>query len=317
MKPLVSVIVPVKDRRNLLLRCLDSIKRQTYRPLEVLVVDNGSSDGTPEAVQCWGIRNSTKDFRVKVLFESTPGACAARNKGLNQAMGQLTVFFDSDDTMRENLVNRAVEVFTKSPETDVVCWKVDIHQLDGSLRQPPFNPHRAMEDHLVNAILRTQGYMARTGLFRSVGGWDEDLKGWNDWELGVRILLTHPKVVGVDETLVDVYSQEDSITGKDFSSKAGRWEKSLDAVRQDIMESDTPDKGHLLRIVSYREIILAAHYAREGSQELARRLLTDSLADRPDSKHTLSLKDKLLLRLAYGYTRKGGRGAWRLLRFLL
>lgn len=316
MKPLVSVIVPVKDRRDLLLRCLDSIRKQTYRPIEVLVVDNGSTDDTLLVAQEWSVAHSCRDFTVRVLSEQTPGACAARNKGLRQASGELAVFFDSDDTMRPQLIGRAVEEFEKSGNVDIVCWRVDIHQLDGSLRQPPFNPDKPLEDHLVNSLLRTQGYMARTEAFRKVGGWNEALMGWNDWELGVRMLLTNNKVVGINEALVDVYSQEDSITGKDFSSKAGRWEKSLDAVSLDIEGSSHSDKSRLLRIVAYREIILAAHYAKEGRGDLSETLKGKALANGNGSVK-LSFKDKCLLRLAYSYTKRGGRGAWRILRHLL
>lgn len=316
MNPLVSVIVPVKNRERLLLRSLESIKGQTYRPLEVIVVDNGSTDDTLRVAQEWGNANSGTDFKVMILSESKPGVCAARNRGLSQATGKLTVFFDSDDTMRPQLIECAVEEFKKSENTDIVCWKVDIHQLDGTLRQPPFNPDKPLEDHLVNALLRTQGYMAHTEDFRKAGGWNENLMGWNDWELGVRMLLRSDKVVGINEVLVDVYSLEDSITGKDFSSKAGRWEKAIDAVRKDIEGSGHADKSRLLTIVAYREIILAAHYAKEGRADLAETLKGKVLAN-GNGGVKLSLKDKCLLRLAYSYTKRGGRGAWRILRHVL
>lgn len=312
MKPKVSVIIPVKDRKALLLRSLNSVKEQTYRPLEVIIVDNGSTDGSLEQAQSWGKQCSDTLFEVKVLSESKPGACAARNRGLREASGEFTLFFDSDDTMRPSLIDRAAAEFINRPGSDIVCWRVEIHQLDGSVRRPSFNPKNPMEDHLVNALLRTQGYMTRTGTFIAAGGWDEELPGWNDWELGMRILLKNPKVSAIQDSLADIYAQEESITGKNFSSKAGRWEKSLNTVKSDIEKSDHPDKSRLRRIVSYRETILAAHYAKEGDSRLA-----NNLRRKVSHEKHLSWSHKIILKAAYHYTRFGGRGAWHLLRHFL
>lgn len=312
MKPKVSVIVPVKDRKQLLMRCVDSIISQSYRPLQLIIVDNGSTDGTAEAAEEWCIKHSSANFEARVMYEPKPGACAARNRGLKAATGEFTFFFDSDDTVRPYLVELAMKEFGKDPDTDIVCWKADIHQLDGTVKQPSFNPGNALEDHLINALLRTQGYISKTNIFRNSGGWNETLPGWNDWELGVRLLLTNPKIAAINESLVDIFSQSDSITGRNFSSKAGCWEKSLAAVTDDIEKSNHPDKKRLLRIVSYRKIILAAHYAKEGSPELAKNLKKHTLKD-----SALSSLHKKLLEFAYQYTRKGGRGAWHILRHIL
>ncbi|MBD5356056.1 MAG: glycosyltransferase family 2 protein [Bacteroides sp.] len=310
MKSKVSVIIPVLNRKDLLLRCLDSIGKQTHRPLELIIVDNGSTDGTPEAAVEWGEVHASKDFEVRILREAKPGACAARNKGLNEATGELALFFDSDDTMRHDLISLAVREFEKQPDTDIVCWKCELHQLDGSIRRPPFTPEKALECHLIHALLRTQGYMARTVAFRSAGGWDESLSCWNDWELGVRMLLGNPKIIGIGEALVYIYAQSVSITGESFSKKAGSWEKSLAAIRRDINESHRPDKEKLLAIVSYRDVILAAHYAKEGNSELIGDLL-DSTSVRKSKTLKMKLRG-LILSAVFHYTRYGGRGVWKM-----
>lgn len=311
MKPKVSVIIPVLNRKELLLRCLDSIERQDYRPLELIIVDNGSTDGTPEVAMKWRIDHSLPDLEVKVVSETKAGACAARNRGLSVASGEFALFFDSDDTMRTDLISRAIREFEKAPETEIVCWRCDLHQLDGTIRRPPFNPKDAMESHLIHALLRTQGYMARTESFRVSGGWNESLPGWNDWELGVRMLIGNPNIVGINEVLVDVFAQTVSITGSNFSSKAGCWEKSLAAVRHDIETSNRSDKKRLLAIVGYREVILAAHYAKEGRMDLAKQLKEKAI------KHQPTRFQGLLLSAVFHYTKHGGRGAWKIVgRFL-
>lgn len=316
MKPTVSVIIPVLNRKELLLRCLDSIVKQTYRPLEVIISDNGSTDGTPETAKEWATDHASDAFNVRIVSEMTPGACAARNHGLTYAKGEYVLHFDSDDTMRPELISKAISEFEKHPDADIVCWRAEMHLLDGSVRRSHFNPANAMEDHLINSLLRTQGYMVRAGVLRDAGGWNETLPGWNDWELGVRLLLKNPKMIGIPEFLVDIFSQEKSITGSKFSDNPGRWEKSLSAVKEDIKISDNPDKQRLLRIISYREIILAAHYAKEGKPQLANELRRQVMKKLRSTRFTEKLRCPIFS-FVYHYTRLGGRGAWRLIRNLI
>lgn len=284
----VSIIIPVYNRKELLARTLSSVAKQTWRPLEVIIVDNGSDDGTYEYALEWRDANSVEGLHVEVMREERRGACYARNTGLCAATGRFTLFFDSDDTMRPTLVERAVNGFRDHPEAEIVCWKCLIHTLDGKSKVAPFYPDRGMECHLVHALLRTHGYMAPTELFRKAGGWNEILPCWNDWELGVRMLLAvgvsgrerRGKIAGVPEILADIYSQKDSITGDSFSRKVGLWERSLEAVRQTISASRSENKRGMLQTVAYRGMILAACYKKESRPDLAADLLNGMSDDR-------------------------------------
>lgn len=314
----VSVIVPVYNRRNLLGRCLDSIAVQTYRPIELIIVDNGSTDGSSEFASEWSSRHNAPDFSITVTEEQQTGASSARNKGLSEATGDFTLFFDSDDTMRPDLIEKGVAEFRRNPGISLVCWKCEIHMPDGSARIPPFYPERALECHLIHSLLRTHGYMAPTGLFRSAGGWDASLPCWNDLELGMRLLLNigdksgyesiSVLISGIPEVLVDVYQQDESITGRDFSTKAGLWEKSLTKIREDMLLSDCRQKDYLLKIIAYREMILAAHYKKENRPDLASGLLEKVLKE-----SNLTTFQKILFNILYQYTALGGRGAWKII----
>lgn len=312
MEEKVSVVVPVFNRAGLLVRCLDSVAAQTWGRLEIIVVDNGSADGSADVAEAWAEAN--KGIEVLVLSEPRRGACAARNKGLDNVSGEYVIFFDSDDVMRPGLVRRAIKEFQCDQRRGIVCWPCCIHGLDGSLRIPPFQPDRPLECHMIHALLRPQGYMARTNLVKDVGGWNESLPGWNDWELGVRLLLADPEIGFVEDVLSDIYAQPESITGRNFSSKAGVWEKSLDAVRDVIKVSlkGGEEKRRLLRIVAYRTVILAAHYAKEGRMDLANRLKRKAMSD-----SVLGIVQRLALQVAYAYTGSGGRGAWLILRHIM
>lgn len=305
---MVSVIIPVLNREKLVSRCLESVRTQTYRPLEVIVVDNGSTDKTLESVSNW-ITSLPGDENISasLLSEPSPGACQARNKGLKNATGEFVIFFDSDDEMMPQLVESAVNGFKKNPETDIVTWKCNINLLDGGKKIPSFNISDPMGNHLIHALLRPQGYMGRRKIFEEAGGWNESLSGWNDWELGVRLLLRNPKVTGIPEVMAQIHAQEDSITGTCFHNKEGVWEKSLEAVRKAVKESTHKDKKNILKTLDYREVILAAIYYRERYLSGAKSLKSGLM------KHVAGI-DRLLLNFAYHYTRLGGRGAWLLIK---
>lgn len=91
--PLISIIVPVYNVVNYLEKCLDSICRQTYKNLEIIVIDDGSTDGSGQICDSYSLR----DKRIKVIHQENGGLSAARNKGLDVAIGKYIGFVDSDD----------------------------------------------------------------------------------------------------------------------------------------------------------------------------------------------------------------------------
>jgi len=108
-KELVSIIIPTKNERENIVKLLDSIRLQTYRPLEVIVVDGCSTDGTPELVKDYANRYSTDDFKVKLFSECDFGSIRsepnARNIGILNASGRYITFFDADfDLSMDNMV---------------------------------------------------------------------------------------------------------------------------------------------------------------------------------------------------------------------
>lgn len=304
----ISVVVPVYNREELVVRCLASIFNQTLKPNEIIVVDNNSTDLTLPRVKSWMNSHKESGINFKLLREESPGACPARQKGLENAVGDYVIFFDSDDEMHPDLIEKASKKIEMSPSADVICWRALIRLLDGRQHLPPFIiSGDLLESHLIHALLRPQGYIVKKDFLEKIGGWMKPLKVWNDFELGFRILLQNPKVVTIPEVLADIYSQKESITGKDFSSKEGLWEVTLAEMDRENVFHDHPQKRRIKKILNYRRIILAAHYYREGNIEGAEKLKNDTL------KNEKGLY-RFLLKFAYQFTRRGYRGAWRLIR---
>lgn len=314
----VSVVVPVYNRERIVADTLDSIKGQTYRPLHLILVDNNSSDSSLDVLNTWKAGNEEDGFKVTVVSELTPGAAAARNRGLREVSTDKLVFFDSDDIMGKEMIECGMQTFAKHPDAMFVYWRHERECLGGGVRRSHFTTADKMECHLVHALLSTHSFFAKTKYIIEVGMWDKEARVWDDYELGVRMLLPAVKSVGIDSVLYTVRSQEESITGTEFTSRAGQWEKVLDKIERNIAASDAEDKERMLRIVDYRRIILAAHYAKEGSTKLSEELKTSVLSEELKkgalTDNRLSRFQKVLLKFAYTYTRHGGRGAWLLLR---
>ena len=295
----ISVVIPVFNREQLIIRCLDSVKAQTHRPIRVIVVDNGSTDGTVAAVSRWIETNASGDFRADLFTESKPGAAAARNRGLREVTTDRVMFFDSDDTMRPRLVETVARELT--PDLDMIYWKTVEHRASGDFVRA-FSTRNLLERQAYNAMLDTQGMAVKTEFLRRVGEWEERALVWNDWELGLRLLKNNPRIKGVAEILVDIYPQKVSITGETHAEKAGQWETTLDLV-----EAMAAGDRRLIRMVIYRRLNLAALYRREGREDLARPLLAGVLA-----RKELGPLDRLKARLIYHFTSRGGRGAYLL-----
>jgi glycosyltransferase involved in cell wall biosynthesis len=96
---IVSVVIPTYDRSHLVTRALDSVYEQTYRPIECIVVDDGSTDDTAEVVKKWKRAHTSDDFCVRLLQQENQGAPAARNHGMEAARGDYLLFLDSDDEL--------------------------------------------------------------------------------------------------------------------------------------------------------------------------------------------------------------------------
>lgn len=109
-KPLISVIIPVYNVAKVLERCVDSVRNQTYRNLEIILVDDGSTDMSGKFCDIF----AKKDARIKVIHQSNQGLSAARNTGIDQAAGKYLTFVDSDDAAHPDLVTALYQLLRDS-----------------------------------------------------------------------------------------------------------------------------------------------------------------------------------------------------------
>lgn len=116
-KPLISIIVPVYNAEKYLIECIDSILNQTYKNIEIILIDDGSTDKSTQICDEY----AAKDSRIAVIHKTNEGVSAARNDGLKAANGQLIMFVDSDDWIETDTCETAVSAMEESG-ADVVMW---------------------------------------------------------------------------------------------------------------------------------------------------------------------------------------------------
>lgn len=311
----VTIIIPVRDREQIVGRTLESVAAQTRRPLRLILVDNGSIDGTMDVLKQFKEDNEGDDFPIDILSEPRPGASAARNTGLRSAHTPWVMFFDSDDTMEPELVEDYMSLISRAQGgVDMVVTRCDAVLPSGRCRRLPyFESDDPIKYHLIDAIIATQRFIAKHELFVNVGGWNETLPRWNDWELGVRLLLANPRIAYMgDKTSVHTFFTPQSITGISRFKHYGEWERSIDAIEQSLKQSDVPDKERYIRYVEFRRILLAGQYALEGHRQQADQLYRAVYARTRTHKRM-----KWLFPLLYKHISIGLPGASRIAKSLL
>ena len=199
---LISIITPTKDRRELLKQTIASVRAQTYPHWECLVVDDSSTDGTPEAVEQLG----REEPRIRLLRRAGAqgGASACRNQGFAAARGDYVVFLDSDDLLAAFCLEQRVNVMQANPETEFAAFPYIFfrdHPADTKHVRMPFF---TAEDDLARFLKKDNvwnisGPIWRRSTLERLGSWDESLLSGQEWDLTIRALTQHIPYLKFDE----------------------------------------------------------------------------------------------------------------------
>lgn len=202
LKPVVSIIIPSKNRASLINRALKSVINQTFQDWECIVIDDFSEDNTKEAVL------KIKDDRIKYYRnDSTLGAAASRNKGLNLSRGKYIAFLDSDDEWFSQKLEKQFQLIESLPVYYglVYCWMnyYDGNRLVYTLQEE--NKGNLFPD-IISRIMTggTPTLLIRKEVISNVGGFDERIKNGDDQDF-IRRIAKEYKIDFVPEVLVNVY----------------------------------------------------------------------------------------------------------------
>lgn len=239
--PLISVIIPTYNREKTILRSVMSVLNQTYKNLELIVVDDCSTDNTKEVV------SQIKDSRFKYYcLERNSGACVARNYGIEKAAGEYIAFNDSDDQWHKDKLEKQLS-FLINNNVDVTVCSMDVYDEGSSEKMYTFPDSKKSPEGAVSfdSLLKynctsTQMLFCKIECFKE-NLFDSNMPRFQDWEECLRLSKKY-KFFHQNEILVDTYQQKDSITKNPQKGVAGMkllFEKHKDAILSaaDITES--------------------------------------------------------------------------------
>jgi glycosyltransferase involved in cell wall biosynthesis len=200
----LSIIIPTFNRRQLLELALDSILKQSYRNIEVLVVDDGSTDDTSEFMTSQKVECGATDMEGKLFYlqQQHQGAPAARNLGVTRATGEFFLFMDSDDLLAKDGLAAIMAHFSQN---DVDFLHAKVLEIDGTGapvgRDAIGRQYAESGDGLMNYSWHTMGAVYSRACIERVGPWETCLRGSQDWEYQVRVKLFGGKNEFVDEVI--------------------------------------------------------------------------------------------------------------------
>jgi glycosyltransferase involved in cell wall biosynthesis len=206
--PEVSVIIPTYNSARYLAAAIDTVLGQTFRDLEVLVIDDGSSDETPSVMAKYATP-------VRYVRQENQGVSVARNHGLELARGGYVAFLDSDDTWLPGKLEKQVAVLKKAPGVRA-CYSAFIavdNQLSPlGVRRSRRNAH-ALDDLMLrgNVVGSIGTVLCERALFDAAGGFDPELSQCADWDMWVR-LAQHTDFLYIDEPTVTYRQHETNMS---------------------------------------------------------------------------------------------------------
>jgi glycosyltransferase involved in cell wall biosynthesis len=247
-EPLVSVIIPTYNRAHTVAETIDSVLAQSYRNLEVIVVDDGSKDATQDVLKSYG-------SRIRSIWQENAGQMVARNQGIAESQGNIVTFLDSDDIWLPNCVMRHVDILRRTG-SDVPCslangWlefddgrRITSFQnsdLDSALDEGVW---RNVADILATRFVMFCQFVAiRREALEHVGGFDEDLKFMEDYALPLRLSMLGPWAFIREPLVVWRQGAADSVSVSQRALKRERdLRESLLIIRRRYLDATAGDQ---------------------------------------------------------------------------
>ncbi len=207
----ISVIIPTYNRGKTIKESAKSVLDQTFKDIELIIIDDASSDDTESVVK------SIRDDRI--IYHKLPenkGAAGARNEGTKLAKGEFIAFHDSDDIWLPEKLEKQLSYIETHPEYDMVYGKVRIISNEGSFDFPNEAVEGDLEGQLYPWLLRrntidTPTMFIRKTAFEEAGGFDGSLRCLEDWEFALRFSKDH-KIGFLNEVVLDSYKSENGVS---------------------------------------------------------------------------------------------------------
>jgi glycosyltransferase involved in cell wall biosynthesis len=266
--PKVSVVIPTYNRAHLICRSIQSVLDQTYQNLEIIVVDDGSTDNTEEIVI------NFKDERIRYIKHSeNKGASAARNTGIKVSRGEYIAFQDSDDEWFSEKLEKQISAFyNSSPEVGVVYSGFYRVEANKKIYIPSDDHVAQKKGNIYNELLKgnfvgTPAVLIKKECFENVKYFDENIPALEDWELWIEISKYY-KFEYINIPLVYSYSTPNSVNLN---------QKNILKAYEIILKNHLNDFGNNKKILSTHYFFIACGLFQTNDFKNGRVYLTKAI----------------------------------------
>jgi glycosyltransferase involved in cell wall biosynthesis len=250
-EPLVTTIIPVFNRGAMMREAVASVIAQTFRPIEVIVVDDGSTDDTPEVADDLAREHA----ELRVIRQTNGGPGVAREAGRISAKGDYIQHLDSDDLLDRRKFEHQVAALELQPQCGAAYGKVRIRRRDGSIESSPSKRSGERIATMFPAMLESRWWdtpapLYRASLIRESGPW-LPLRMEEDWEYDCRIASRGVSLCFIDEWVCEVRRHGDHLSGHQNAAvlrdRATAHAAILGHARHTGIADDTPEMKHFAR----------------------------------------------------------------------
>ncbi|MBR4435807.1 MAG: glycosyltransferase family 2 protein [Clostridia bacterium] len=298
--PLVSIIIPVYNIRPFLAEALDSVIHQTYTNLEIIVIDDGSTDGS--AALC--DQYAQRDNRFVVLHQENKGPGGARNAGLNSARGKLIAFLDSDDAYDASFVESMVTAMIQEDVNIVVC-RHSLHKttsvmgLENCMQTgPAIRPGKYDRDAVIRALFDgTLNFGVWNKLYaREIWETERFLEGhvFEDVDITYRIYARNQRIFVLDKVLYMYRKRPGSITTGSLSVKKIEDRMLSQSRSETFIRDHTPEVFSVEQLETYQQkrrdklvrfYLMLSHFSKDERKEAEKNFGRKSSRQRRKQSH--------------------------------
>lgn len=267
-RPLVSVIIPVYNQGQFVAAAIESVLAQGYAPIELIVVDDGSTDDTADRLKHY-------EETATILRQPNRGAAAALNRGIRQSRGSLVCWLSADDEFLAGKLEAQVAAFLEAPEVGLVHTGYEVIDSNERVTETIRDPVGVSSDAFVTVFWKNtingSTVMLRREVFDDTGGFDESLRADVDGDMWLRITQGH-SIVGIS----GVFARY-RVHGNTLSANTALMAESMTTVRRRHMNELKRRLRHRAMPTPAVLANMSAQFATQGLHALAVELLRASL----------------------------------------
>lgn len=199
--PLVSVVIPCYNVQDYVTNALDSVIGQKHPLVEIICVDDGSTDHTLDVLQRW--KDDHPEVTISILQQENQGACAARNNGIRNANGKYIQFLDADDVVYPDKIQHQVALFKTNPDAAFIGASYIKKAVNGDINEVRIGPPGMLSVFKGEAGITSANFF-RTDTLLEVNGWRSDLSSSQEADLMLRIMLSGNGYISDTEVLTEI-----------------------------------------------------------------------------------------------------------------